>query len=179
MSLILKDKIDVLMRGYPTVSDKYNVRGATLASDSAVGYFGDIVKIKGNGYFTVASAANTIADANEVAGVLMATNVKLVQPYGAGSSAKAPTMPGEAFNLMVSGYVALPVEVKGAAETPTAAEIKTALEGIHEGDDAKVTASGKVAKDGTIEMGWKFTGVTFVDETGEGLAEVLILPKNC
>lgn len=179
MSLILKDKINVLMRGYPTVSDKYNVRGATLASDSATGYFGDLIKIKGNGYFTVASATNTFASASEVAGVLLATNVKLAQPYGAGSSAKAPTLPGEAFNLMLSGYVALPVKVTGASGDATAEEIKTALDAIKEGDDAKVTEDGKVSKDGTIDMRWKFTGITFVDETGEGLAEVLILPKNC
>lgn len=173
MSMILKDKLTLLMKGYPTVSDKYNVRGATLASTSEVGHFGDIVKIKGDGYFTVASETNTISAASEVAGVLMATNVKLVTDWGAGYSAEAPTKPGEAFNLMLDGYVALPVKVDSGS---TATEV---LAAISEGDDAKVTEDGKVSKEGTIEMGWKFTGITCVDDAGNALAEVLVLPKNC
>lgn len=179
MSLIIKDKLTELMKGYPTVSDKYNVRGAVLAADSAAGHFGDIIKIKGDGYFTVVNEDNTLTAASEVAGVLLATNVKLVTDFFGGYSAEAVTNPTEAFNLMLDGYVALPVKVAGASDIPTLAEIKAVLEEIKEGDDAKLTEDGKISKDGTIDMGWKFTGITCVDEKGEGLAEVLVLPKNC
>lgn len=177
MGLILKDKLNELMCGYPTVSDKYNVRGATLSTASATGYFGDIVKFGKDGYFTVASATNTISAASEVAGVLAATNVKLVTDFGAGYSAKAATKPGEAFNLMVSGYVALPVDI------PAESTAQKVLATIKEGADAKLTAAGKVTAksdtSGAIDMGWKFTGITCIDAAGTALAEVLVLPKNC
>ena len=42
MSLIIKDKIKQLMRGYPTVSDKYNVEGGIVEGDTPLA-FGDMV----------------------------------------------------------------------------------------------------------------------------------------
>lgn len=42
MSLIIKDKIKQLMRGYPTVSDKYNVEGGIIEGTNGVN-FGDMV----------------------------------------------------------------------------------------------------------------------------------------
>lgn len=180
MSLILNGKLPILMKGYPTVSDKYNVRGATLSSTSAVGYFGDIVKIDGDGYFSVVNATNTLTSASEVGGVLLATNVKLVTDFFGGNTAKAETRPNEAFNLLVDGYVALEVSVTSATEgqEPTKDEKETALKAIKEGNDAKLTADGKVSTSGTIDLGWKFTGVTYLDDNGTPLAEVVVYPKN-
>ena len=43
MSLIIKDKIQMLMRGYPTVSDKYDVAGGILEGAEGV-KFGDVVQ---------------------------------------------------------------------------------------------------------------------------------------
>ena len=166
MSMILKDKLPLLAKGYPTVSDKYNVRGATLASTSPDGEFGDIVKFSTtNGYFCVVNENNTIADAKEVAGVLLATNVKTCTDFLGGRTAKVYTKAGEAFNLLIDGYVALECD---ANEDLTA---------IVEGDDAKLTATGKVSKTGTIDCGFKFTGVTYTEGTTK-LAEVVIYPKN-
>lgn len=172
MGLILKDSLTPLMKGYPSVSDKYNVRGGTLASDSEIGHFGDIVLIKGNGYFKVASETTTIASANDVAGILLATNVKLVTDFFGGATAKAETRPNEAFNLLVGGYVALEVEIpKGKKATEVLALCK-------EGTDAKLTTTGKISTTGTIDLGWKFTGITCVDDNGVALAEVVVFPKN-
>ena len=42
MSLIIKDKIQMMMKGFPTVSDKYNVLPAVLDGDAPVD-FGDVV----------------------------------------------------------------------------------------------------------------------------------------
>ena len=39
--LIIKDKIDMLMKGYPTVSDKYNVAGGVLTGNAAA-QFGEL-----------------------------------------------------------------------------------------------------------------------------------------
>lgn len=186
MSLILNGKLPVLLKGYPTVSDKYNVRGATLSSDSAVGYFGDIVSFGENGFFKVVNADNTLATKDQVGGVLLATNVKLVTDFFGGSTAKAPTNPGEAFNLLLSGYVAL-----GCDSSVKVSDIK---EGVQVGLTATgkvvpVTASTAVVK----ELPWYFTGISYVngDETsltytaedstsakGELLAEVEVRHYN-
>lgn len=106
MSLILKDKIPSLMKGYPTVSDKYDVRGATLSSESTEGHFGDIIvyDTENAGFFKV---AETITSETDVAGVLLATNVKLITDFFNGSSMNVTTKPGEAFNLMTKGFVAM------------------------------------------------------------------------
>lgn len=165
MSMILKDKLPLLAKGYPTISDKYNVRGATLASTSADGVFGDFVKFASNGLFSVVTEKNTIADAKEVAGVLLATNAKTCTDFLGGRTAKVYTKAGEAFNLLVDGYVALECS---SDEDLTA---------IVEGDDAKLTADGKVSKTGTIDCGYKFTGVTYTEGETK-LAEVVIYPKN-
>lgn len=177
MSMILNTKLPQLMRGYPTVSDKYNVRGATLSSTSAEGHFGDIVLIDDakDGYFVVADSTHS-ATADNVAGVLLATNVKLVTDFFGGSTAKAVTRPREAFNLMLEGYVALPLNVTDGASVE---DKKKALAEIKEGDSAKITVDGKVAKDGAIDLGWKFTGITELADDGEPLAEVIVFPKNC
>lgn len=180
MSMILNTKLPQLMRGYPTVSDKYNVRGATLSVDSGEGHFGDVVLIDDDkdGYFVVADSTHA-ATATNVAGVLLATNVKLVTDFFGGSTAKAVTRPRETFNLMLEGYVALPVKVTAESGEPTLDDIKAALAEIKEGDDAKITTDGKVAKDGTVDLGWKFTGITEISDDGEPLAEVIVFPKNC
>lgn len=172
MGLILKDSLTPLMKGYPSVSDKYNVRGATLSSESEIGYFGNIVTFKGDGYFKVASETSKITSANQVAGVLLATNVKLVTDFFGGASAKAETRPGEAFNLLIGGYVALEVDV--AEDSKASDALALCVEGV----DAKITANGKVSTTGTIDCGWKFTGVTCIDDNGTPLAEVVVFPRN-
>lgn len=175
MGLILKDKLQELMRGYPTVSDKYNVRGGTLASTSDVGHFGDLVAFNGDGFFTVVDEAHPLSDISQLAGVLLATNVKVTPDFFGGYTAEAPTMPGEAFNLAVSGYIALPVAVEGTDDAePTKAEKEAVAATITEGSDAKITADGKVSPEGTLDAGWKFTGITCIDMRGELLAEVKV-----
>mgnify|MGYP007043619642 CR=1 FL=1 len=169
MGLILKDKLQALMKGYPTVSDKYDVRGATLSAASATGHFGDLVKADGNGFFTVVTATNTVTKATDVAGVLLATNVKLVTDFFGGSSAEALTRPGEAFNLCFKGFVALELKAD------------TVLTTIKEGLQVGLTADGKAELStvaGAVVMPWFFTGVTETDEQGRLLAEVKILENK-
>jgi hypothetical protein len=111
MSLIIKDKIPMFMRGYPTVSDKYNVSGAVLTGSNPA-KFGDIVKLSGTaGYFEVINASNTIANVSEVAGFIVATNVKLNMSYGGDD---VVTQPGEAFNLLINGFIAVELSSNAA-----------------------------------------------------------------
>jgi hypothetical protein len=111
MSLIIKDKIQQLMIGYPTVSDKYNVSGGILAGTDNV-YFGDLVKVSGTaGYFEKAVSLSSVAD---IAGFVLATNVKLAEGFPGTTPA---TKPGEAFNLMINGFMAVELDSGASIET--------------------------------------------------------------
>lgn len=104
MSLIIKDKISQLMRGYPTVSDKYNVQGGINEGPAAL-TFGDMIKFGSQtGYYTKAESLTSI---NEFAGFVLATNVKLEDTWFGTNMFGPQTMPGEAFNVFMNGFIAL------------------------------------------------------------------------
>lgn len=159
MGMILKNKVQQLMKGYPTVSDKYNVCGAVLEGTDAAA-FGDIVtRGTTTGYY---KKATTISAATDVCGFVVATNVKLNTTWPQGG---ADFQPGEAFNLLVSGYIAVPVDA-GAT-----------LANIAPGKKVAVTAAAKVTTSGTASTydldGVYFTGVTEV-VNGVRLAEIYV-----
>lgn len=107
--LIIKDKIQELMKGYPTVSDKYDVAGAVLAGSTAV-QFGDLVKLSSTaGYFEAAAGATTI---DEIGGFAVATNVKLAQDW---PGTTVQINPGEAFNLLIKGFMAIELDADATA----------------------------------------------------------------
>lgn len=100
MGLIIKDKIQQLIAGYPTVSDKYGVAGAILEGSTPV-KFGSMVKLGSTaGYFT-APASLTAAT---LGGFVVATNVKLTEDWPGNT---VQVNPGEAFNLLVNGFIAV------------------------------------------------------------------------
>lgn len=101
MGLIIKDKIPMFMRGYPTVSDKYDVAGGVLTGTNAV-QFGDPVKFSTTkGYF---EKGTDMSEITELAGFVVATNVKLANEW---PGQTVQTQPGEAFNLLVKGFIAV------------------------------------------------------------------------
>ena len=103
MGLIINTKIQELLKGFPTVSDKYNVLPAVLDGTAPVG-FGDVVVYSGTaGYYRKPS---TITAAAQVAGFVVATNVKVPENY---PGTVVQVNPGEAFNLLHSGYIAVAV----------------------------------------------------------------------
>lgn len=94
MGLIINNEIQKLMNGYPTVSDKYNVTGGTLAGSTAV-KFGEPVQFSSTaGYFE--SVYGGVTAATDIAGFVLATNVKLNETWPMG---QVQVNPGEAFNL--------------------------------------------------------------------------------
>ena len=104
MALIIKDKIKKFIVGYPTVSDKYNVSGAVLTGVQPV-EFGDLVGFSTTkGYF---EKLTSVSAATDVAGIVLATNVKLNLQWPEGN---VQTLPGEAFNLLVNGFVAVKLD---------------------------------------------------------------------
>ena len=162
--LIIKDKIQELMKGYPTVSDKYDVAGATLTGNTPV-QFGELVKKSATkGYFE--SAASGVADVYELAGFVLATNVKLAENW---PGTTVQVNPGEAFNLFVSGFMA--IELDSAA---TLSEITANSEVCVILANGKVTTSDKY-NEGTIELlpNVVFTG-TYEEVGGKILAEIYL-----
>ena len=147
MGLILNQSLKKLTKGYPTRTAKEQVEGGIVASTSANVLPGEIVC-----FTSTAGEFTATFSAAKIAGIALATNVKLVTEYP-GESKDAPFCPGEAINLMISGYIAV-------ALANAAAEIK-------EGDPA-TTADGKTWSVGTAENAIAyFTGVV-----ENGLAEI-------
>lgn len=102
MGLIINKSIPMFIVGYPTVSDKYNVTGGTLTGTKPV-QFGQLVKFSGTkGYFEALSGGEAITD---IAGFVLATNVKLAQDW---PGTTVQVNPGEAFNLVLpNSYLAI------------------------------------------------------------------------
>ena len=148
MAMIIKDKLQMLMKGFPTVSDKYNVLPAVLDGTAPVN-FGDVVVYSTtDGYYTKPA---TITAAAEVAGFVVATNVKVPENY---PGTVVQVNPGEAFNLLHSGYIAVAVD-SGATDANIAAGKKVAVL-----PNGKITTSGTATAidlDGVVFTGTKET----------------------
>ena len=162
MSLIIKNKINMLMKGYPTVSDKYNVTGGTLVSGSNPVKFGELVKYSSTkGYYEAITETTTI---DQIAGFVLATNVKLNTKWPEGD---VQVEAGEAFNLVLPGsYMAIELEVD-AVEANIAANKKVAVKL----DTGKLTTSG--ITDATDLPNVVFTG-TYEKHGNVFYAEILI-----
>lgn len=138
MSLIIKDKFPMMMAGYPTVSDKYNVLGGILEGDTDV-EFGTLVQYGDTtGYYKAATSKDNLA------GFVLATNVKLNETF-AGDTVKVH--PGEAFNLLLDGFIAVPLDTGAKAET------------IKPNGKVYVTTTGKVTCESTSNT--ELTNCTF------------------
>lgn len=164
MGLIINKQIRQLMKGYPTVSDKYNVAGGILTGNTPV-EFGSLVKFDADtGYYTPAAGA---ASVDKIAGIVLATNVKLVTTQWPAGSLTPSVMPGEAFNLLLSGYCAVAVDGTAFVETEivAGAQVYVVLS-----TGKFTTASGTNA---VALSGYKFTGIK---ETVDGvvLAEIAV-----
>lgn len=154
-----KTGIPKLMVGYPTVSDKYDVGPAVLEGTTAI-YPGDVVMHgSASGAYLPASSLTNIA---EVAGIALASNVKVPTEY------PAPVGPvaiqgGEAFGLLVRGFVAVQLDAD--------AVIADAVEGA----TVYLTSAGKITTVSTsnIATPWKFMGITEMHGTAK-IAEIVL-----
>ena len=187
MGLIIKNKIAQLKKGYPTVSDKYNVQGGIYVGDEAL-HFGDLVFTSGvTGHYKKYNTAQGATNGT-LAGICLATNVKLANRYPGDSNAKVETLKGEAFNLLVRGFVAVEIanataayETAKAMPETTTAEKKAKKKAI----DAAIAmaaiegapvylVNGKLATTGTADQELKdvyFMGVAEIVD-GAVVAEI-------
>lgn len=147
MGLIINKQIRMLIKGYPTVSDKYNVAGGILAGNTSV-KFGELVKYSSTtGYYEAITSA---VDLTDIAGIILATNVKLTDTWA--GETEPETKVGEAFNLLLDGYVA--VELDSSAVEANIAAGKSVAVIL---DTGKLTTSG--AGSATDIPGYVFTGI--------------------
>lgn len=142
-----KSGIPKLMVGYPTVSDKYDVGPAVLEGSTAI-LPGDVVMF-GSASGAYLPASSLSAFEGKVAGIALATNVKVPHEYPAPAGPVA-FQPGEAFGLLVRGFVAVALDASAV------------LADAKEGAPVYLTAAGKITTVSTsnIATPWKFMGIT-------------------
>lgn len=152
MGLIIKDKIMQLMRGYPTVSDKYNVQGGINEGPEGL-LFGDMVVYGSQtGYY---KRASKLASVDDIAGFVLATNVKLEDIWQGQPMFGPTTMPGEAFNLFMNGFIALTLKSDATlAQIKEGAKIGVTLA------TTDLTTADKIDGSTIVELpGYEFTGI--------------------
>lgn len=161
MSLIIKNKIQQLLKGYPTVSDKYDVAPAVVEDGSGNVKAGELVIFGSTtGRYKKPTANFTAAN---VAGFVLATNVKVPGVYPANGVQEYAA--NEAFNLMFKGFIAIEIDLGDKATTDIkegaqVAFFKTAGQvGVLTVTGAKKTPSGGSQETATDLPGAKFTGV--------------------
>ena len=163
MSLIIKDKIKQLMRGYPTVSDKYNVEGGIIEGTDGVNFGDMVVYGSTTGYY---KKATTLTNVDEIAGFVLATNVKLEDTWGKTNDGPI-TNPGEAFNLFMNGFIAIALK-----SNATLAQIKNGAKVAVVLATAELTTADKIAADTIVELpDYEFTGI-YEQQGATLLAEV-------
>ncbi len=165
MSLIIKDKIAQLKKGYPTVSDKYNVQGGINEGPDAL-HFGDLIAYgTTTGHYVKFPAAGDVAD---LAGILLATNVKLANRYPGDSNAKVETLAGEPFNLLVRGFVAVAVSsaalVAALALPETTEQEKATKKAAIETANADILASNAIKEGKQVYLA---DGAFSIDDQGD------------
>lgn len=144
--MIIKDKIQQLLKGYPTVSDKYNVQGGILeAGEIEYGTF--LTNGTATGYYVAATAAT-----DKILGIALAQNVKTPTTYPAGANYEVKTAAGETVNLLVRGFVAVEIDPAATAPVEGAPVYLTVVDG------AVVTTTAA----GTALENAYFTGITEV-----------------
>lgn len=120
MSMFIKTQIPLFKKGYPTVSDKYNVFGGILEGTSADVPFGTVVAYGSTtGYYKKATSLTAIT---QVAGIALATNVKLTGVWPDDGSTASSYKAKEAINLLTSGFIA--VELDSSVVIVTVAAVK-------------------------------------------------------
>ena len=143
MNLIIKNKIQELMQGYPTISDKYDVAPAVLEGATNVVVGAPVTLGTTAGRY---KACTTAADV--VAGFVLATNVKVPMAYPAAGVQEYAA--GDAFNLMFKGFIAVPLDAGATAGN------------IANGKAVAMLAGGKLTTTGTASAtdipGAYFTG---------------------
>ena len=153
MGLIIKKSVQKLLKGFPTVSDKYDVQGGMLGGTVAA-HFGDVV-VFGSAAGEYKVPTSTISAVGDIAGLVVGTNVKLATTYPAGPSVEVETAVGEGFNLLLRGYLAVELDAPTVANIKEGAAVAVILNTASK--YGHLTTHGETGA--TDVPGWYFTGV--------------------
>lgn len=160
MGLIIKEKLQALMAGYPTMGDKYNVTGGILSGANPV-KFGELVMFDGNGHYKKVASASALTD---IAGFVLATNVKTAEGF---ATNVVQVNPGEAFNLVLGGsWLAVETAEEDGDDIKPNGAVYVSL------TDGKLYASSGTGHTNTLP-GVVFTG-TFELQGSKVIAEVIV-----
>lgn len=155
MGLIIGKKIKSLKKGYPTVSDKYDVAPAVLTGDTAVLPGEAVMYTESTGLYKAVSNAE---DVSKIAGILLATNVKM--PTRWPSDGKIETVAGEAFNLCFRGHLAVEIEKANLVDADLVEGAKIGITLA----DGKFTTSSKIDDLTVVAIG-EYEGVVETEDT--------------
>ena len=155
MGLIINKSFQKLMKGFPTVSDKYDVQGGVLGGSTAA-HFGDVLVFGSQaGLYNVPTS--TISAVGNIAGLVVGTNVKVASVYPAGPSVDVTFAVGEALNVLLKGYIAVELDAD-LTNTSNIAEGKAVACVLNTASKyGKLTTTG--ASGATDVPGWYFTGI--------------------
>lgn len=152
MSLIIKDKIQNVIPGTPTISDKYDVMTGKASVDMVAGQVVDIDKLFETGEVKTASSST------KRLGVVMHQNIKLENPLEP-SPALQTFRKGEIVGICVKGYV--------TALADKAFDLSTFT-------SFKLDDKGNLKNDGTIEIPTTNVTVTYSGELVKVLDKKLV-----
>lgn len=161
MGLIINRSLRNFFKGYPTRHPAPWVLGATLGGSASV-EFGDLVKF-GSEPDIYESAAGGVASVAEIAGFVLSTNVKLAEA----NYTTVLTKPGEQFNLIKSGYMAIELD-----DDAVVADV------VANGEVRVILASGKCTTSSQTAGSEALPNVVFTGHKevvgGKLLAEILV-----
>lgn len=161
MSLIINKSIPMFKQGYPTMSDKYNVTGGILTGNRPAQFGELVITTDTPGYFEAASAG--VASIADIAGVVVATNVKLAQEWP-GETVQVNV--NEAFNLLINGFIAVKL-----AATATIGQI-TVNAPVAVNANGEFTTTNDTKVDNLPNV--VFTGMYEQQSDGSYLAEIYV-----
>lgn len=168
MGLIINKEIKQLIKGYPTVSDKYNVAGGILAGSNPV-EFGDLVAYSATAGYYEKAMGSSLPSAG-LAGLVVSTNVKLVDSWAGETEPK--TKVGEAFNLLLDGFIAAKVLITSNTYTHIAAG-KQVYYKVGAGASDPIVLADSAA--GTAALaGYFFTGIYDKVDSTHVIAEIRV-----
>ena len=160
MNLIINKSIPMFKRGYPTMSDKYNVTGGILTGSTPVPFGSVVVTSDTPGYF---EAPAGVADVADIAGIVVATNVKLAENW---PGTTVQVNPNEAFNLLINGFIAVKLAASATIGQVTA------------NAPVAINAAGEFTSQNDTKVGnlpnTVFTGLYETQPDGSVLAEIYV-----
>jgi len=164
MGLVLNKSIKKMQKGYTTAINVNNIEGGTLAGTKTATFGQLVAKTTTVGSYKAVDADQTISAATDIAGIVVATNIKSPTTWPA-ESPNPVYQVNEVFDLLLTGRIAIAL-----TSTETIANVVP-------GAQVYVTAAGVFTSASTGNYAYpnaKFTGLNEKQADNSYLAEISI-----